>query len=237
VRLIASLVLMVTAAVQFTDITAISKLGFKQENSPTSQKYLPETMGGGVEQSLGRSPIGVAVTEGHLSLRPHNANPIITEWLTGVYHARAMNTYERHGARVIAGTRWTVNAVVLPVPGGQSYLTPVGAVMRLFGRNRGTESVAVKSAPADLDVVASRKDNRIWLHVANTAFARSRPATFAVSARTVSRSIVHEISPEDVRTAASADEPDAFATRTRAVTGGSWRFSAVSVSVVELEVT
>jgi enediyne biosynthesis protein E4 len=41
--------LTVTAAsVQFTDITAESKLDFKQEQSPTSNKYLPETMGGGV---------------------------------------------------------------------------------------------------------------------------------------------------------------------------------------------
>jgi enediyne biosynthesis protein E4 len=38
----------ITASVQFTDTTAGSKLDFKQENSPTSNKYLPETMGGGV---------------------------------------------------------------------------------------------------------------------------------------------------------------------------------------------
>src|SRR5215813_8461394 len=34
--------------VQFTDITKISKIKFKQENSATSNKYLVETMGGGV---------------------------------------------------------------------------------------------------------------------------------------------------------------------------------------------
>jgi alpha-L-arabinofuranosidase len=195
-----------------------------------------------LEQVLGGNSISVAVTEGHLSLRPHNANPILTEWLTGVYHAHAMNTYERHGRRVkiatgadFAGTRWTVNAVVLPVPGGQSYLTPVGAVMRLFGRNRGNESVAIRSAPADLDIAASRKENRIWLHVANTAFARSCPATFAVNGRNIARATVHEISPDDVRTAASPDEPNAFAARTTVVTGASWRFPAASVSVVELD--
>ncbi|HET8549661.1 MAG TPA: alpha-L-arabinofuranosidase C-terminal domain-containing protein [Bryobacteraceae bacterium] len=196
-----------------------------------------------LEQVLGRSRIGVAVTEGHLSLRPHNANQILTEWLTGVYHARAMNTYERHGERVkiatgadFAGTRWTVNAVLLPVPGGQSYLTPVGAVMRLFGRNRGAEAIAVKSAPADLDIAASRTDNRIWLHVANTAFARSCPATFAVSGRTIVRATVHEIAPEDVRTAPSPEEPNALAPRLNPVIGATWRFPAASVSVVELEV-
>ena len=47
---------------------------------------------------LAKMPI--AITEGHLSLAPHNSNPILTEWLTGVYHARAMNLYQRHGDRV-----------------------------------------------------------------------------------------------------------------------------------------
>src|ERR1700716_3178678 len=34
--------------VRFTDATAQNKLDFKHENSPTSNKYLLETMGGGV---------------------------------------------------------------------------------------------------------------------------------------------------------------------------------------------
>src|SRR4051812_13839006 len=34
--------------VNFTDITTQSGLRFRQSASPTSQKYLPETMGGGV---------------------------------------------------------------------------------------------------------------------------------------------------------------------------------------------
>ena len=33
------------------------------------------------------SSAGIAVTEGHLSLRPHNVNPILYEWLSAVYHA------------------------------------------------------------------------------------------------------------------------------------------------------
>jgi hypothetical protein len=37
-----------TSDVQFTDITQLMKLEFKQENSATSSKYLLETMGGGV---------------------------------------------------------------------------------------------------------------------------------------------------------------------------------------------
>jgi len=35
-------------AMRFTDVTAASGIGFRHENSPTTQKYLIETMGGGV---------------------------------------------------------------------------------------------------------------------------------------------------------------------------------------------
>ena len=76
--------------------------------------------------------IGIAITEGHLSLSPHNANPILCEWLSAAYHARSLNIYQRHGARVriaiaadFQGNRWTVNAVMLPTPRGNSYLMPV----------------------------------------------------------------------------------------------------------------
>src|SRR5205085_4995296 len=34
--------------VQFTDVTGVTKIDFKHENSATSNKYLVETMGGGV---------------------------------------------------------------------------------------------------------------------------------------------------------------------------------------------
>ena len=44
-----------------------------------------------LEANMGKSSLPIAITEGHLSLQPHNASPILTEWLTGVYHARVMN--------------------------------------------------------------------------------------------------------------------------------------------------
>jgi len=90
--------------------------------------------------------IGIAITEGHLSLSPHNANPILCEWLSAAYHARSFNIYQRHGARVriaiaadFQGNRWTVNAVMLPTPRGNSYLMPVGSIARLFGKYNGNQ--------------------------------------------------------------------------------------------------
>ena len=189
--------------------------------------------------------IGIAVTEGHLSLRPYNANPILYEWLTGVFHARCLNAFQRHGARVkiatasdFFGTRWTVNAVMMPVPGGSSYLMPVGSVMRLFKKHNGRQGVAVKSDPSDLDIAASRSDHHVYLHVANLNYSHSCEATFAVEGRTITGGHVYEIAPEDPRAYVSETEPNVFAPVKKTLEmkpQPTWRFPARSVSAVELD--
>jgi len=192
----------------------------------------------------------IAVTEGHLSLRPHNACPVLCEWLTGVYHARSMNSYQRHGDRVriatgadFAGTRWTVNAVMLQVPprrGSVSYLMPVGSVMRLFRKYNGSQGVAVRSAPEELDIAASRTGNRVYLHVANKSYDTAVEVSFAVEGFTVTSGRVHQIAPENFRTYVSQDRPDVFRPVEHELKGQpdfSWRFPAGSVSAVELELT
>ena len=200
----------------------------------------------GLEEALAkhRSKHGIAITEGHLSLQPHNSNSILTEWLTGVYHARVCNLYQRHGATVkiataadFNGNRWTVNAVIHQVPSGVTYLHPVGAVMRLFKRHNGTHGVAVKSAPADLDIAASRSGRRVFLHVANRNFSGATEASFAVDGFSVASGRVMEISPENPRQEAGPINPDVFNPVEKPLPVGiaSWRFPARSVSVVELD--
>lgn len=198
-----------------------------------------------LEAELGSSKMPVAITEGHLSLQPHNANPILTEWLTGVYHARALNMYQRRGGRVkictaadFNGTRWTVTAVTHQVPGGVTFLMPVASVMRLFKRHHGTQGVAVKKSPSGLDIAASRTGAKIFLHVANMDYGRSTGAEFAVDGMTIIGGKVHEIAPENPRQEVSYRNPDVFAPRERQLPAGpsvSWRFPARSVSVVELD--
>lgn len=206
-----------------------------------------ETKLTGLEEALAKrnSKHGIAITEGHLSLQPHNANPILTEWLTGVYHARVMNLYQRHGNTVkIAtaadynGNRWTTNAVIHQVPGGVSYLLPVGAVMRLFKRHNGTHGIGVKSAPANLDIAASRTGNKVFLHVANMNYSGTIEATFAIDGFVAMGGRVLEIAPENPRQEISPQNPDVFKPREHALPNGEaakWRFPARSVSVVELE--
>ena len=229
--------------------------GFGYQNAPErAWEELMELVHERIEKKLlafeaemdgANSKLPIAITEGHLSLTPHNANPILTEWLTGVYHARALNLYQRHGARVgictaadFNGSRWTTNALLLQVPAGVSYLLPAGAVMRLFKRHNGKQGVAVKTAPSSLDIAASRQGDKVFLHVANMDYARSTEATFAVNGMVVTGGKVFEIAPENPRQEITHRNPDVFQPREHALPAGEglrWRFPARSVSAVELD--
>jgi hypothetical protein len=190
--------------------------------------------------------VGIAVTEGHLSLSPHNTNPILMEWLSAAYHARSLNIYQRHGARVkiataadFQGTRWTNNAVMVAVPRGNTFLLPVASIARLFKKYNGTQGVAVKSAHAGLDIAASRGPGKVYLHVFNLEYKKAVEATLAVDGMTVSGGRVFEIAPPDLRQSVNQDQPDIFQPRESALPAGpqpKWRFPAGSVTAVELNV-
>ena len=189
---------------------------------------------------------GIAVTEGHLSLSPSNANPILAEWLSAVYHARSLNIYQRHGARVkisaaadFQGNRWTVNAVVLQTPRGVSYLMPAGSIARLFHKYNGKQGVSVAAAPSGLDIAASRTGGKVYLHVVNLEYRRGVEAEFAVNGMKVMGGRVFEIAPENLRQYVNQDQPLVFHPREAVLPAGpapKWRFPAGSVSAVELDV-
>ena len=200
-----------------------------------------------LEESIsGIAPrVGIAITEGHLSLSPHNANPILAEWLSSVYHARSLNIYQRHGARVkiataadFQGNRWTVNCVMNQTPRGVSYLMPVGSIARLFKRYNGKQAVRVTGTPAGLDIAASREGTRFFLHVANTLYSRSVEASFAVKGMTVTAGQSHAIAPADLREYVNQDQPNIFRPVDTALPTApvmKWRFPAGSVTAIELD--
>ena len=110
--------------------------------------------------------------------------------------------------------------------------------MRLFKNHNGTQGATVNSAPASLDVCASRTGDKLFLHVANKNFSGDTEATFAVNGFVVTGGRVLEISPENPRQEISPLNPNVFKPRETALAGGDavkWRFPARSVSVVELE--
>lgn len=146
----------------------------------------------------------IAVTEGHLSLSPHNTNTILMSWLSAAYHARTMNTYLRHADRVsictgadFFGTRWTVNAVKLPVPGGNSYLLPIGTIMKLYKKHSGNKGVLVTESPEGLDIAATRKDDKLFLHILNTRYSDSIPVKVEIDGYTATSGTLYEIAPSD----------------------------------------
>jgi alpha-N-arabinofuranosidase len=200
-----------------------------------------------LEQALAGARAGIAITEGHLSLAPHNTNPILREWLSSVYHARSLNIYQRHGARVkiataadFEGNRWMVNAVMLQTPGRRSYLMPAGSIARLFKKHGGRQGLDLNSSPPGLDIAASRTGNTVFLHVANLEYERSVEAEFEVDGMQIIRATVHAIAPEDLRQYVSQDEPDVFrpevhSLKPATVGAWKWRFPAGCVAAVELE--
>jgi hypothetical protein len=198
-----------------------------------------------LENSIPKSSAGIAITEGHVSFASHNSNPILLEWLMGVYHARAMNLYQRHGARVkiatiadFNGTRWTNCAVIHQVPGGVSYLTPAGAVARLFKPLANEKAVRLESAPADLDVATSRVGNKIRLRVANMSYSGSTDAAFAIKGLAITGGRISQISPENPRQEVSPLNPDVFAPRESNLAAPfRHRFPARSVTLAELDVS
>ena len=110
--------------------------------------------------------------------------------------------------------------------------------MRLNKRHNGKQGVAVKSSPGDLDIAASRTENKIYLHVANMNYSRSTEAAFAIDGLAITGGKVVEIAPENPRQEISHLNPDVFKPRETVLPAGEhfrWRFPARSVSAVELE--
>ena len=85
--------------------------------------------------------------------------------------------------------------------------------------------MAVRSAPAGLDIAASRTGGKVWLHVANVEYRRAVEASVSVDGMRVTGGRVFEIAPEDLRTDVNRDQPEVFKPRESALpAGGQWRF-------------
>lgn len=192
------------------------------------------------EQTRGTG-MPLALTECHFALPGPNRCAVLATWAAGVSMARLLNVHTRNGdvlkiatAADFCGTRWNVNAVMIPVPGGKAFMMPVARVMSLYRAHVGQKAVRLTNIPADLDVTASRTGDRVFLHVVNTNRTRSIEARLAVAGMRIQSGQVFEIACEPEFEVWS-DVAEAIAPRQKPLPpAGTWSFPPASVTALEL---
>ncbi len=196
-----------------------------------------------MREQVARFNIPLAMTECHFGLPGRNRNEVLSTWAAGVANARTLNVHERNGDILkiatladFCGTRWQNNAVMIPVPAGQSYMMPVAMVMSLFRKHSGKQAVAVTDTPADLDVTASRTGNHFFLHVVNTNRTRGVEASFRVQQAGIASGRVYWFAPEPEVEIFEYRPEYTFPREKELDAQWSWTFPAASVSAVELTV-
>jgi len=185
----------------------------------------------------------LAMTECHFALPGRNRCEVLSSWAAGVAYARMANVHQRYGDRLkiatladFCGTRWQVNAIMVPVPGGRSYMMPVALIMSLYRHHTGQRALDVSGVPDGLDVVASRTDNTVYVHVVNTSRTSSSRVELAVHGMEIVSGKVFELSAEPEFEVMEGQSEDIVPVARDLPGDGMWRFPAASVSAVELMV-
>jgi alpha-L-arabinofuranosidase len=194
-----------------------------------------------MREQVAGSGVPLAITECHFTLPGRNRNEVLSSWAAGVANARVMNVYERNGDVLqvatladFCGTRWMVNAVMIPVPTGRAFMMPVARVMSLYRHHVGRQAVEVAAVPDGLDVTASRTEDTVYLHIVNTLRTQGVTTQLGVVGRTVQGGTVFEIA-ADPELEILPDNSDALAPVCKDLpSGAQWTFPAASVSAVEL---
>jgi alpha-L-arabinofuranosidase len=188
-----------------------------------------------------RHKFSLALTESHFTMRGRNRCDLNSAWATGVTYARFLNLHQRHGDLLkianlgdFCGTRWQTNVIMIPTPGGKSYLLPVGKVAALYRHHTGRRAVKVSGGAPELDVVASRTDGRFFLHVVNTDRTRSSACRLAIDGLAIEKGTAWEITADPMSEITSFDD-DPMKVRERALLPtDAWTFPPASVTAVEV---
>jgi len=197
-----------------------------------------------VRRQTDSSGVPLALTESHYSFPGPHRGRLLSTWAVGVAYARIFNLYQRNGDALkiatladFAGTRWSNNAVMLPVPGERgAYMQPVARVMQLFRHHTGRKAARVRKMPKDLDVTASRTGGRVWLHVANTNRTRAVKAHLAVAGMKIASGKVWQIAEEPLLEIWRVNAERLAPVQGRLPKSLRWEFPAASVSALELKV-
>jgi alpha-L-arabinofuranosidase len=199
-----------------------------------------------VRDSLGGRNIPLAMTECHFVVPGRDRGDVLASWAAGVSYARILNTHQRHGdvlkiatAADFCGTRWQNNAVIIPTPKGsnRAYLQPVARVMQLYRRHVGSHAIGVSNQPDGLDVVASRRGDTVYLHVANTRRTQSVHATIQVAGHVIRSGRVFEMAEDPAVEVSYLNDAEVMRPREKTLgQGETWDFPAASVSALEFQI-
>jgi alpha-L-arabinofuranosidase len=196
-----------------------------------------------IRDEVKKYDIPLAMTESHFALPGRDRCDVLSTWAAGVADARMLNVHERHGDVLkiatladFCGTRWQVNAVMIPVPGGKSFLMPVAMVMRLYRRHTGEQALDVAAVPDGLDVTASCTGNRIFLHVVNTLRTQSVAMQPVIDGYNIAGGKVYELALEPEYEIYKS-EPELTNPKEKVLPAdGKWIVPAASVSAMVLDV-
>jgi alpha-N-arabinofuranosidase len=184
--------------------------------------------------------IPLAITECHFSLPGRNRCEVLSTWAAGVANARILNLHEKNGDIVkiatvadFCGTRWQVNAVMIPVPGGEAYLMPVARVMSLYRHHTGENALTVLSSPSDLDVTASCTGDRLFLHIVNTNRTQDIHTIIRLKDMVLVEGTIYEITAEPEFEVMRGTASDLAPSEKTAPADGNIIIPAASVSAVE----
>jgi hypothetical protein len=195
-----------------------------------------------VRASLGGRNVPLALTECHFTVPGRNRCDVMSTWATGVAYGRVLNNHQRHGdalriatAADFCGTRWQVNALMIPVPRGKAYLMPVARVMQLYRAHIGTHALPV-TAEDGLDVVASRSAQTLHLHVVNTNRDLSVTAQLVVPAARVESSRAFTIADDPMVEVSELNSDAVMQVAERELSPTeSWDFPAASVTAIDVQ--
>lgn len=199
-----------------------------------------------VRDSLGARSVPLALTECHFVIPGRQRGDVLASWAAGVSYARILNNHQRHGdvlkiatAADFCGTRWQNNAVIIPMPkgNGRAYLQPVARVMQLYRHHIGSHAIKVEGSPEGLDVVASRRGDSVYLHVANLRRTRSVSSVIDIGGHVIRGGRAFEITADPAAEVSYLNSAEVMKTVEKPLTeGGVWEFPAASVSALELAI-
>lgn len=187
--------------------------------------------------------IPLALTECHYSIEGRNRCEVLSSWAAGVSYARIMNLHERNGDVLkiatmadFCGTRWQVNAVMIPVPSGEAFMMPVAKIMHLYKHHTGKSFINVKGMPDELDVTASRTGNTLFLHVVNTSRTKPVNSFFKIDNMVFSSGKAFELSTDPSFEIMSASNDPLKPKEKTIIPGAPFTFLPASVTAIELTV-